>query len=55
MRSVSRRSALQLAARNHASLKLDVEGAPTFFISGQKITGAQPLDHFQKLLDALIG
>ena len=32
--------------------RLDVRGTPTFFVNGQELVGARPLEAFEKLIDA---
>ena len=39
--------------RDQAEAKrFGINGTPTFFVNGRKITGAQPLDTFRTLIDA---
>ncbi len=43
-----------LGARLRASKEHDVNTTPTFIINGQKITGAQPFEEFDKILRKLV-
>jgi protein-disulfide isomerase len=38
-----------------AGQKVGVNGTPAFFINGQMLSGAQPLDEFKKIIDAELG
>jgi protein-disulfide isomerase len=42
----------QLESDEQEAKRLDVEGTPTFFINGLKVTGARPEAEFETLIDA---
>lgn len=44
--------AKRVRAQMALSKKRGVEGTPTFFVNGQKIEGAAPINSFEKLIDA---
>src|SRR5262249_12687922 len=35
--------------------KLDVNGTPTFFINGKRMSGAQPVERFREIIDRALG
>ena len=41
-------------SRLDAEQNLEIESTPTFFINGNKISGAQPFEAFQKVIDPLL-
>lgn len=45
-----RRGAARIAASNQAADRAGVRATPTFFVNGQRVEGALPLQHFRDLL-----
>jgi protein-disulfide isomerase len=44
----------EVAADLDEGIRAGVTGTPTFFINGEKVSGAQPFQVFEQLLDALL-
>ena len=42
----------KIKADSAEGTKVGAQGTPTFFINGNKLVGAQPVDAFKKLIDA---
>lgn len=43
------------AVKNRASNDLKINSTPTFFINGKRLTGAQPIEEFEKLIKPALG
>ena len=42
----------KVAAESAEGTKVGANGTPTFFVNGNKLVGAQPVDAFKKMIDA---
>ncbi|MGV3625640.1 MAG: DsbA family protein [Archangium sp.] len=45
----------QIAKETALAMQIGATGTPAFFINGKKISGAQPIDNFKKIIDEELG